>query len=59
MIWLGQWLTIRAAALADVGLLPARSRRRLQWCQRNARHIEFSCAIVAVGVACSQLGSAL
>jgi hypothetical protein len=57
LIWLGFWLSSRAAGLADVGLLPARCRRRVSWWQAKARYVELTCISVAVVAACIQVGS--
>jgi hypothetical protein len=46
-----------AARFTEMELLPAHSRRRVQWWQANAGHVQIGCALLAVAAACIQLGS--
>jgi hypothetical protein len=39
MVPLGMWCSLRAAAAADLTVLPPRSLRRLRSWQRNAHHV--------------------
>jgi hypothetical protein len=53
LISVGQWLSMRLAGHIDLHMLPAHSRRRLQWMQVNTGHIQLCCAALvatAVGV---------
>ncbi len=49
------WTSMRVAARAELSLLPARYRRRVQWWQGNERAVQLSCAAVAVAAACVEL----
>jgi hypothetical protein len=59
LVWFGAWLSVRAAGLAEIQLLPAHCRRRVQWWQGNARHVRLVCAFAAGAAACLQLGTSL
>jgi hypothetical protein len=50
LIAAGSWASVRAARFAGVAALPGSCRRRLQWWQDNAGHIQLACTI-AVAVA--------
>jgi hypothetical protein len=55
----GLWLSMRAARLAEVEVLPAYCRRRVRWWQHNATHVQLGCALAALAAACMQVGSSL
>jgi hypothetical protein len=57
LVSLGLWLSMIAARFTEMELLPAHSRRRVQWWQANAGHVQIGCALLAVAAACIQLGS--
>jgi hypothetical protein len=59
LISLGLWLSMRAAGLADIEVLPARYRRRVVWWQGNQKHVQLACAVVAVAAACVQIGTSV
>jgi hypothetical protein len=54
---LGLRLSMIAARSTEMELMPAPIRRRVQWWQANARHVQIGCALLAVTAACIQLGS--
>jgi len=51
------WLSLRAAATAELEILPARSRRRLQWWQSHHGPVYLACAAVAVAAGLAQFVS--
>jgi hypothetical protein len=53
----GLWLSMLAAANADVDVLPAGSLRRLRWWQAKARNFHLTCAMVAIVAVCVQVGT--
>ena len=53
----GMWLSVRAAGLAEIQLLPSHYRRRVQWWQSNARHVQFGCAAAVCVAAALQLST--
>jgi hypothetical protein len=59
LVSLGLWLSVRAAELANVELLPARSLRRVRWWQGNAKHVHIACAVLALAAACVQITSSV
>jgi hypothetical protein len=59
LVWFGVWLSVRAAGLAEIQLLPAHCRRRVRWWQSNARHVQIGCAVAACAAACLQIGTSL
>jgi hypothetical protein len=59
LVWFGVWLAVRAAGLAEIQLLPAHCRRRVQWWQSNARHVQIICAVAAIAAAGMQLGASV
>ncbi|MDX6209691.1 MAG: hypothetical protein QOE24_2082 [Frankiales bacterium] len=50
LVPLGMWCSLRAAAAADLTLLPASSLRRLRSWQKNAHHVYLGSASLALGV---------
>ena len=58
LISLGLWLSMAAARFARMEVLPAHSRRRVQWWQANTAHIQVACVLVALVAACLQLSGA-
>lgn len=54
-ISLGQWLSMRVAAHVDLHVLPAHSRRRVQWMLVNTTHIQLACAGLVAAAGCVQL----
>jgi hypothetical protein len=59
LVWFGVWLAVRAAGLAEIQLLPAHCRRRVQWWQSNARHVQIICAVAVIAAAGMQLGASV
>ncbi|MEP7179896.1 MAG: hypothetical protein ABI775_12455 [Pseudonocardiales bacterium] len=59
LVWFGVWLSVRAAGLAEIQLLPAHCRRRVQWWQSNARSVQIACVVAAAAAACLQVGSSV
>jgi hypothetical protein len=59
LVWFGVWLAVRAAGLAEIQLLPAHCRRRVQWWRSNARHVQIICAVAAIAAAGMQLGASV
>jgi hypothetical protein len=57
LVSLGLWLSMRAAALADIEILSARYRRRVRWWQGNRWHVQIACGVIALAAAGVQLGS--
>jgi hypothetical protein len=57
LVSLGFWLSMIAARFAEIELMPAHIRRRVQWWQANTGHVQIGCALLAVTAACIQLGS--
>lgn len=59
VVSLAFWLSMRVAARAEMQLLPARYRRRVQWWQGNERNVQFACCLVAVATVCVELGTSV
>jgi hypothetical protein len=59
LVWFGVWLSVRAAGLAEIQLLPAHCRRRVQWWQSNARHVQIICAVAAAAAACVEISASV
>ena len=55
----GVWLSERAAGLAEIQLLPSHCRRRVQWWQSNARHVQIACALAACAAAGIEISNLL
>jgi hypothetical protein len=53
----GLWLSMRAAAVANLDLLPVRNRRRVRWWQQNSRHVQLGLAGLALTSVIVQLTS--
>lgn len=51
------WLSLRLVPMSELDVLPARSQRRIRWCQLNARWIYLCCAALAVGAGLTHLSS--
>ena len=48
IVLVGQWLWARAIVHVDPALIPACSRRRVQWLRSNTAHIEYASALLAL-----------
>lgn len=59
LVWLGTWLSARAAGSAEVDLLPAACRRRVRWWQARAGQVQLGCAVLAIVTVVSGIGSTL
>jgi hypothetical protein len=57
LFWFGVWLSVRAAGVAKIQLVPAQCRRRVQWWQSNARHVQIICAVAAAADGCVQIST--
>jgi hypothetical protein len=55
LVSFGVWLSVRAAGLAEIELLPGRCRRRVYWWQSNAKPVQIICAAAALAAACLQV----
>jgi hypothetical protein len=49
------WLSMRMAAGANLAVLPAHSRRRVQWWRLNAHHVYLGCAGLALATVALQV----
>ena len=54
----GLWLSMCAARMGHLELLPAHSVRRIRWWQGHARYVQIGCALVALSAVCLQIGTA-
>lgn len=48
LVFIGQWLWARAILHVDPALIPACSRRRVQWLRSNTVHIEYATGLLAL-----------
>ena len=48
LVFAGQWLWARALGHVDPALIPACSRRRVQWLRSNTAHIEYASGLLAL-----------
>jgi hypothetical protein len=54
LVFAGQRLWARAVGHVDPALLPACSRRRVQWLRSNTAHIEYATGGLALCAVCLQ-----
>lgn len=59
LVSFGMWLSVRAAGLPEIELLPARCRRRVHWWQGNARYVQITCAVTALAAAGMQISTSI
>jgi hypothetical protein len=55
MVPVGMWCSLRAAAAADLTVLPPSSRKRLRSWQKNAHHVYLGSGSLALVVGLIQL----
>lgn len=51
----GLWLALRATALAELDILPARWRKRVRWWQTHHSPVFIGCAAVAMAAGLTRL----
>ncbi len=51
------WLSLRVVPMADLDVLPVRSRRRIRWWQVNARSVYACCLVLAAGASFTHLST--
>jgi hypothetical protein len=59
LVSFGMWLSVRAAGLAEIELLPGRCRRRVRWWQGHARYAQLCCALAALAAAGVQISTSV
>lgn len=56
LIALAHWMFVQVVAHVDLQLIPAHSRRRVQWLLANSSHVYLASTGLAVAVAAVQVG---